>query len=482
MRLFAVIILLQISSWVQSATLMCSFKILSDGYNCEIFSDFSQKNVTITSINGRHMKGKSNSNVDVLLMIRNSKYLPTNMCKFFENVNLFEIKQTDVRQISKPIFAGCGKLKTIQIKWTLVSSLPEDVFSDLVNLENLDLSENRIEVLPTQLFKNNQKLQAIKFNGNLLRIINVILPISVTSAAFRFNPCIDSEFAQSLSSVDSLVSEIDQKCSDDKYNEVKEKLQKEIEKQNLNIIRLKYENENLKMTEKNTKAEVAACNSTIELMQFSKIGLSIEVAHLRVENSKKTEEIQLLTSNHTTQNDKIEELFANITSLTEAQQQSLNEPSLKQKDLEKCTSDFQNITELYLSLSKDLDAKRNESDVLSGKIRTLEEKIMRMTNDNDTVSRNCSAQIKKLELDFNEKSYKFSEISKRFESSQIEKQELVHKLEGFKESDGETENRMKFVIGFLLIVTAGLVFIVARRFKKSRTIGEDKILLDERFN
>ena len=494
-------------------------------------SDFSRKDMTVTSIFGQHLRGKTVSQVEVLYMLKTTKYLPINVCKGFKNIKKIEAKPADLREISKEVFKYCTKMKSIYITSTLISSLPEDVFSELADLEILDLSYNRIEVLPKRLFEKNQKLKSIDFKLNLLRYISVELPSELTQAGFLTNLCINSNFPGSFVKLDMLVSEINDKCQGEKYIEVKEKMQKEVDSEKKKVQKLESKMKALADTEKNITKEVANCNALLKEKKDLNVALEAsnteffkKIANLKIENAEKSEEIQLLTQNHTDLEESIEELFSNLTGIEQNRNEIATELDLKIQELENCFVKTLNITALFHLQDKMLETKLDETDKLKAKLNEMEknskettnnlkvvnERLINTQNETDEMQNelndykekteylelqvsdlelnltssyeNCSIRYDDLEKVLNLTLSSLTQATQKLESITVEKEDLAENLMELKsipESD-IAECSQNILTGLLVFVTIGwIVTIIVQVMRRRTSSTNDKIQLNE---
>lgn len=393
MNTLKIILILQTAHWVYAATLYCRFEIHNDGYNCRMLSEYSDRDSAASYVTGGHSYERDNSKVDVLYIpgSSNTKFLPIDVCTAFKNIQKFEIKSPVLQEISRKVFAKCDKVKIIFITSTLISSLPDNVFNDLISLEILDLSKNRIEYLPAKLFENNLKLQSISFSSNLLKIVNAKLPNSLTKAYFNSNVCINGDLNVAYVTIRDLNVDIENKCMGESYKEIKEKfdlLQKDVENQKQKVKESEAESLASKSSEKKAKDDLKVCNTSMKLkedqltsLNTTNTDLSKQISNLKIENTQKLNEIQVLTKNHSKFEDKIVELYSNITTLIQVQQETASNLAATLKKLEECDGNSQNLTSLYLSHSKTLLTLRIETDKLKRNYTEMQKNNDAMTDD-----------------------------------------------------------------------------------------------------
>ena len=508
----------------RSATLTCRFELHNDGYNCRMMGEFSEKDMTVTYISGGHNHGKDNSRVDVLYVPTTTKYLPSGFCSSFQNVNKFDMKPADLREISRKIFVKCDKLKTVHIYSTLISSLPEDVFNDLISLETLDMSKNRIEYLPAKLFENNLKLISISFNANLLRFINVKLPTMLQKAVFNNNQCISKDFPTLNQSLSSFEADLREKCTQEQSTILRIKsLQDEIDLQKLKVEKLQTESKNLTESDKKSKSDFDLCKieksekeKTLHNLTVINENLITQMLNMKIESGKKAEEIKMLTSNHTDLEVKVIGLFSNITSMTILQTQSEIELSSKKKELEKCSVDSRNLTALYRNLNGEILVRRNENEKLKEHLMALvqsnaklmserkvsNEKLRNVEDENKQMQKkvenfielnkdlevkgldlemnltatmgNCSSEIEDLQSNLKTSLKQLNETNLQLALSKKEKKDFTGGLvEDFK-SMKITQN---LLIALLIFVSAGWITSAFLYIRKTEASSADQVCL-----
>jgi hypothetical protein len=184
------IFILCLLKFVASDELVCNFIQHLDGYNCETLSSFKDK---ITSVSGRHLTNRSNTDVEVFFAPQRSqvKDVPTGACLVFENLVKFDVNGQYVDDLSRTIFDGCIKVQQVKIMYTKMREFDEKLLYDLVSLESLMISESSLEHLQRDFLKNNRVLKTLDLSYNKLTSISTIIPPSVMNINLYNNPCID---------------------------------------------------------------------------------------------------------------------------------------------------------------------------------------------------------------------------------------------------------------------------------------------------
>lgn len=126
---------------------------------------------TITEIEGTHLKGKSNDDVEAVLAEHQScQYMPTNLGYHFKNLIILKIMKSKILHLTKDDLAGLTKLR------------------------QLDLSYNPITRLHNDFFKGHPTIERFSFYDCSLNFIEKGALDSLTSlkeAHFQHNECID---------------------------------------------------------------------------------------------------------------------------------------------------------------------------------------------------------------------------------------------------------------------------------------------------
>lgn len=150
--------------------------------------------VTVTSISGTHLSGKSDD--DVVGFRADGKtvnYFPEGLENFFK----------------------AEKILFINI-WS--SGLKEIHANDLapyINVKFISFSDNELEVIEHDLFKNNPQLEIIGFPRNKIKTVDTTvfnaLP-NLTSLYMNSNECIDKGVTRNRNKVLALIEEMKEKC------------------------------------------------------------------------------------------------------------------------------------------------------------------------------------------------------------------------------------------------------------------------------
>lgn len=181
---------------ISSITLECEFKQVKDHwgihYAC-VAQHFrtTLNNRNVTGVKGTHILDMTNDDVKEFYMEKQAcPYLPLNLGAFFENLEIFYAKRSNVQHI-------------------LVGDL-----NGLTKLRVFDASHNPIEYLDKDFFKNYGTIEKISFYDCHLRIIDsqALDPlVKLNEAYFQLNVCINRE-TDKAHSIRSLKAAIRRQC------------------------------------------------------------------------------------------------------------------------------------------------------------------------------------------------------------------------------------------------------------------------------
>ncbi|CRK99762.1 CLUMA_CG013081, isoform A [Clunio marinus] len=167
-------------------------------------SSITKPNTIIQTINGQHLDGKSDKDVEAILFIGTTvNYFPQGLNEIFPNL--------------KAVYIGrCG-----------LKSITRRDLDGLENIEVLRCYENKITSLPDNLFRNMNKLIDVSFSDNDLQcmssdVLKPILKNDLKFVDFRENRSIDAVYCNSsypqeiignkVDSVTKLMALIGEKC------------------------------------------------------------------------------------------------------------------------------------------------------------------------------------------------------------------------------------------------------------------------------
>lgn len=273
----------------------CEFKTNSE--ECKVTSlSVEAPDTEITSITGRHAFRKTNKDVKELWIIREVKteFVPTYVCKFFENMERIDIYGTRIKAVTRSVFKNCAKVIKVCVLFTSVTTLPEDIFEDLSELKELLLYENKLIMLPAKLIASNPKLTSFSARNNQLQFIDLQFAQELIKIDLTSNLCINKKFPEDLNSVAIMNQVINGNCESPMTktlivkNERISQLQANLTSQNSEILRLKAQ---LKITEDKFVSNITALMLENENLNRSN-GIHIkELEDLKVNNTEAIKKI-----------------------------------------------------------------------------------------------------------------------------------------------------------------------------------------------
>lgn len=148
---------------------------------------------TITEIKGTHLEGKTNDDVEkVLIEHQLCPYLPTNLGKQFKNLDILYVMKSNVSHLTKDDLTGLKKLRIF------------------------DVSYNPIQRLEKDFFKGHGSLEIISFYDCAISFIEkgALDPLTnLKEGHFQFNVCIDYR-GDDESLLPDLMREVKEYCGD----------------------------------------------------------------------------------------------------------------------------------------------------------------------------------------------------------------------------------------------------------------------------
>ncbi|XP_070496634.1 carboxypeptidase N subunit 2-like [Chironomus tepperi] len=123
-------------------------------------------------------------------------YIPTTIFRIFPNLQIIQMNNVSMSNLTTDAFAYCDNLTTISIiynnfpripskfayrcknlnkislNYNLIVGIDEDAISGLKNLKVLDLSHNKISCIPSKLFESSLDIQNISFKNNEIKVLD----------------------------------------------------------------------------------------------------------------------------------------------------------------------------------------------------------------------------------------------------------------------------------------------------------------------
>lgn len=187
-----------------SMELKCNFKIGNWTHNPKLYTctvtatNITEPNTDIISVLGQHAPGMSNKDVKAV-DFRDStvNYFPRRLDVIFPNLIALQIRNCDLKKISRRDLNGFEKLVDVCFPRNSLTSVPNDLFVGFHKLKMISLNDNKLERLSSQL------LQPVLGNG----LIHIELQNNKVIDAV-YNPGVKG----SVENVRELIELIDTKC------------------------------------------------------------------------------------------------------------------------------------------------------------------------------------------------------------------------------------------------------------------------------
>lgn len=183
----------------QSITLNCKYTSNPKyGYTCIATNDdlvTSRDDREVTKVNGQHLNGKTENDVKFFqTLVTEVNYFPKGITKFFNNLDVIEIKNGNLIEITKEDLEEFGsKLRMLWFGGNKLKNIKADLFEFNENLEKIGFDSNEIEKIDAKSFDGLKNLQSL---------------------FLRWNSCTnDEDFAENdREKVLNLIKKVEEKC------------------------------------------------------------------------------------------------------------------------------------------------------------------------------------------------------------------------------------------------------------------------------
>lgn len=165
-------------SYVNAIVIDCDFKFVRnalrknfENYQCyvNLITFERSDNAKISSIVGaQHAQGKADSDVKMFHSDKNTFVsFPRNIGEFFENIEVIDIYEGELKVIRKLDLEQFGdKLKILWLSRNELRNIDHDLFHSTPNVEWINFSENNILQVDNAVFANLPKLSKLYFKLN----------------------------------------------------------------------------------------------------------------------------------------------------------------------------------------------------------------------------------------------------------------------------------------------------------------------------
>jgi hypothetical protein len=241
--------------------------VYPDGYNCRMITKFDKKTSISGIIGNRNpfsQNVRNDSMVDVLYIssFSGTRFIPTNVCKYFDNLKKFDICGEMIEEIQSDIFDGCKNITEVLIKSSRIKSIDSNFVSSLTSLQVFTMENTKVEFIHQDFFKNNLNLKKLNLDRNQLKVIDVdfdLLP-ALEALSVLANPCISSAYSKNDPRSPTLIGviiEIGNKCNNNTNPNVLSTTPPPVESSvEQRIINLEIKLDKTEEAEKNTSATI----------------------------------------------------------------------------------------------------------------------------------------------------------------------------------------------------------------------------------
>lgn len=161
-----------ISHCTPPTSIECKFLNASSSYACNVVDlTVENENTMIKEVNGVHLRGKSNADVNELTIVdQNVQHIPVDFGKFFQSLKKIIVKKSKLTTVDENSFDLMTNVVEVVIVENDLTFLNDETFQKLKNsLEIIDLSDNKISRIDKKTFHNLKKLKMLNLKGNKLQ-------------------------------------------------------------------------------------------------------------------------------------------------------------------------------------------------------------------------------------------------------------------------------------------------------------------------
>ncbi|CRK95770.1 CLUMA_CG009227, isoform A [Clunio marinus] len=132
-------------------------------------TEILEPNVMIRKINGDHLDGKSDKDVEVI-WFKHAKvnYFPHGLNEIFPNLKIVRIQECGLKSLTRKDLVGLENTESLWCDANNITSLPNDMFHNMSKLIYIAFQFNDLQFISSELltpiFEND--LQVVDFSGN----------------------------------------------------------------------------------------------------------------------------------------------------------------------------------------------------------------------------------------------------------------------------------------------------------------------------
>lgn len=161
-----VALLLKLISIVQADSITCDYAFVINTYFCRMTIYVTDKYDTVNVIDGVHVSGKDNSNVEVAEAIAGKSVIfPKVICAKFAYLKEISFASRGIESLTSDSFTMCTKLEWLVLNANSIQSISSTVFSNKL-LHFLNLGNSKIESIAEDAFWNLTALDTLELSYN----------------------------------------------------------------------------------------------------------------------------------------------------------------------------------------------------------------------------------------------------------------------------------------------------------------------------
>lgn len=123
---------------------------------------------TVTEVLGEHQPGKSNSDVEkVMISHQNCPYLPIDLGKYFKNLEVLYVMRSNVEHLTTDDLIGLDKLKIFDVSYNPITQITKDYFKGHETLEIISFYDCKLEFVERGALDPLVNLKEGHFEGNI---------------------------------------------------------------------------------------------------------------------------------------------------------------------------------------------------------------------------------------------------------------------------------------------------------------------------
>jgi len=187
-KVFVLIFIILVKSQsINSQTIFCLYSETASGYTCELFIFNPDGFDNITIINGQHIVGKSDSDVQSIISLGGlSTNIPRIFCDRFFNVKSINFSSLNIERIGINSFWNCRNLMSLDVQMNQIASIHQLAFVNTANLTSINLQHNKITNSSNNVFFGLYNLTVLNVGDNQLSTLHSNWFSTLTSLRYLY--------------------------------------------------------------------------------------------------------------------------------------------------------------------------------------------------------------------------------------------------------------------------------------------------------